>query len=673
MRNEKLEEKRKKGQVKNSGATYSIPRAFKKVAIALATTIVLAVTSFGLTACNDDTKKKEPEIPTKEINLVLDSLADRNYTYNIIENGKETTYLFDETKVKMTAGKNPAIFYDSSNGKSVNYTYSYENDIYEKNNDEAFDIDGVVYDKLKVADWKSYNETSKEISGSMGGDNVKMVIESDGDVKLKGSDYEAEISRVGTTRVSTPENYIDNTIEAEVPVEKINDIIKQMENKNFSSEISGSKINNHYNYLFVGDKRYFSEGNDKNEKITVVEGDKVFEYVLDQNDRKWHKREAESNVDVAKSMIDYLKNAEWSSYDRNTEIITGTLDGKVVTLEIDSDGFNIVGPDYTWKVDDIGVTRFDMPGKDQIVDETVVPELNELYTVENGKIVYNMVAFTEVMTQWIKGDNEFGKDLLLVKQANNSSLNRIIYNDIKPNLYTFGLFYDCNSGFIYTEYKIDDTYLLARLEDGSYKTKADLLTALKAVNIKSFRNAGINKDIEYSTFDEGYETTHKTEFEKLTSQVLEKLKENGVQDMYSNKNGRKEDLTGMNVLFGFKTPTKAIGAGFDMGYYSEWNQYYMIEIDGKYQLLNFYIKSSSTYNPDVVGNVLNGTMGWMISSLIKKDLDAENAAIYQKDKSKSASIERTYTFIADEGEYLSVNEEEWFRLCDEQNEKEREL
>lgn len=233
-----------------------------------------------------------------------------------------------------------------------------------------------------------------------------------------------------------------------------------------------------------------------------------------------------------------------------------------------------------------------------------------------------------------------------------ASLNRILYTDLNNNVFELGVFQNSTTkGLAYTIYNIDDPTFVSKLRNGDIKTKFDMITCLNVMSIKRFNNSGLNRQIEYTTLDNDYETTHKEQFDKLTSQVLTRLKETGVQVSYNNQNGIKEDLTSMEIIAGFKgKQTNSSSVGFDLGIYHAWNQYYLVKVDDQYQMLDFKILSSMTYNYDVVGNVMNGMMGWMIGKIDKKDLDKGTGAIYNNDENQDTAptflIEQLYTPIA---------------------------
>lgn len=448
-----------------------------------------------------------------------------------------------------------------------------------------------------------------------------------------------------------PSNIVDDNVEAEIPLDKINAAIQKLEAKNYTFNLVEKGVTSVYKV--AGDSIAIEKN--KSIKYYIRENDTAFDIILNTNDNKWHKNFAEVNLDANDLIYNHLKSATWTAYNESTGVVSGTMNEEQITLEISNDIIKVSSETFEAKITNINATVVTLPDKSEIIDDT-----NEIYTIVDGEIVYNMVAITDVLTRWIKYDNIYNQDLIGYKSFNkNISLDNIIYFNVLESILEIGLMYNYSGKIIYTTYEIGDTpfeeigdnVFLPRLKNGEITTKKEMLSDLKNMSILDFNNSGLNRELDYTTLDNDYETTHKEQFDKLTSQVLTRLKEIGVQKNYLDRNGIKEDLTSMEIVAGFKgRQSKSTSTGFDLGNYHAWNQYYLVNIGGKYQMLDFRIFSSRTYNYDVVGNVMNGMMGWMIGNLDKKDLDKGTGAIYNNDENQDTAptflIEQLYTPIA---------------------------
>lgn len=480
----------------------------------------------------------------------------------------------------------------------------------------------------------------------MDGKDVTLKIKDNGSLDIEGESYKASIFDVESTSVTLPSNIVDDNVEAEIPLDKINAAIQKLEAKNYTFNLVEKGVTSVYKV--AGDSIAIEKN--KSTKFFVRENDAAFDIILNSTDNKWHKNFAEVNLDANDLIYNHLKSATWTAYNESTGVVSGTMNEEQITLEISNDIIKVSSETFEAKITNINATVVTLPDKSEIIDDT-----NEIYTIVDGEIVYNMAAITDVLTAWIKGDNIRNQDLISVKEYATESdiwLEKVLYTNVSDNALDIGIYTDSTLvGKTYTNYEMNEQEILTSLKKGEIKTKDDLRSKLRVMGLTNFRKTGSNRKLEYTSFDNDYETTHKEQFDKLTSQVLTKLKDTGVQKNYLDRNGIKEDLTSMEIIAGFKgKQTTSSSTGFDLGTYHAWNQYYLVKVGDKYQMLDFRIYSSRTYNVDVVGNVMNGMMGWMIGNLDKKDLDKGTGAIYNNDENQDTAptflIEQLYTPIA---------------------------
>lgn len=628
---------------------------------------MLAGSVFGFVGCTP-TEKVDKTIPaeiSQEIVESVGALKNQNYSCDLTTGNNTVSYKFNKDKISVVENKNDGVFYSIGEDGTVKFDYDSSKDGYVKT-ESSFNIDGVIYNSLKDASWKEYDKEKDVVSGSMGGKDVTLKLEDNGNMKVEGEGYKASIFDVEKTSVALPDNIIDNnnTEEAEIPFEKINSAIKRLESKNFTLIVGGNVSST---YKVAGDAVSIEKNGST--KFFVKENDLAFDIVFDSKDNKWHKKFAENNLDVNDLLYNDLKSVNWTVYDEKTGIVSGTMNGTTVSMEMSNEGIRVFGVGFDVEVSNMNSTSVKFPNENEIVDDTKPVEINEIYTMEDGKIVYNMAAITDVLTSWIKKDNNQNRDLLGYKSFNNNiSLDRILYTNVLDNKIEIGLLFNNSNQLNYTTYEIDENAFFKRLKNGELTTEKDLLSDLKSISILDFNNTGINKKLDYTTLDIDFETIHKEQFDKLTSQVFAKLKETGVQLSAGDKNGRKEDLTGMEIIAGFKGKrSDSISTGSDLGNYFSWDQGYVVkDKNNKYKLVIVTVFSSVTFNDAVIENVLNGDEGWIVANLDKKDLDKGTGAIYQKEEKQNLSTasltEPTYTYIMPDGEYRQVNIEEWNAL-----------
>ena len=101
-------------------------------------------------------------------------------------------------------------------------------------------------------------------------------------------------------------------------------------------------------------------------------------------------------------------------------------------------------------------------------------------------------------------------------------------------------------------------------------------------------------------------------------------------DSVNNEGQKTTKFAHAKVLFGFKTLNSHTVAGADLGNRQDWNQYYLVEIDGKIEFINFGIIASIDGIGDAIYKVVNNSeKRWMVSTLFERELDAGNLELYQ--------------------------------------------
>ncbi len=391
-----------------------------------------------------------------------------------------------------------------------------------------------------------------------------------------------------------------------------------------------------------GQVTYFEESEGQN-----------FSYVWNDKIGLWEKDFSETNTNtLISSLQSALDGIRWGIYDEKNQFLGGigklnfggTAVDTSVQVDLSSEGemkatIGAGNQTITMDVNKIGEVDVTLPAKEQVSDKTVPSE--NVYEIVNGQRQWNIKLLADIFDKWMKGDNQyhndyfnqFSKDLRYLQfvYANPSDKNfqiGVVIEDISSKecmLTTLG-------------FAKEDFY--NKLKDGSLQTKDAFLNYLNSTKQKDLP-LGNYTVIEYSTDTATAE--QKKQFEAMTKNVFDRLETVGLQgNSVNNPGDRTSKFANAKVLFGFKTPNSHTVAGADLGNRQDWNQYYLLECDGKLEFVRFNVSASvdgvGTAIEKVVNNVSNS---WKVGFCEEKGLDAGNKDLYNtywyvhtKDKEK---------------------------------------
>ncbi len=154
--------------------------------------------------------------------------------------------------------------------------------------------------------------------------------------------------------------------------------------------------------------------------------------------------------------------------------------------------------------------------------------------------------------------------------------------------------------------------VVTQLKSGAVETKDDLKELLSSTS-KPF-TLDRYATLDYSTQDIDY-AQNKATLDGLTKSVFNEL------------SSEISGLDAKNVLFAYKTPQGNSSASDIYGRVVGWDMVYVVEINGKLQLLETHISSSLSFNTPIE-NVVNNTKYWGASSPKLTELDNSNKALY---------------------------------------------
>lgn len=205
-------------------------------------------------------------------------------------------------------------------------------------------------------------------------------------------------------------------------------------------------------------------------KIFSFEGNKRYWYNLENN--VWV-REVTEDEDPSKEWVDWMASFEISTYFEDGDYFRGSDDKNhsVLMYEIPG-GFYFSSGDTEVKVTGIGETEIKIPRRweereEQIVDVSLV----------NADGSYKLDLMKGLLWDWIKTDNQFGKDVLAYKLRNDQlETERILFVNPSEGALRFGAVTENQYGTYYNVYSIANV---------DYSSKATFMDSLKGLSSRS--------------------------------------------------------------------------------------------------------------------------------------------------------------------------------------------
>lgn len=630
------DEEKKKHSFGSKIKEIVVCRLSKGLAIGLAS-MALVAGGLSLAGCGPTEVETPPSpVPTEKIDAVLDDMELGNYTYSHKTEQETVDYLLDKDKMQ-TASEDVENYYYTVDGEAFNLIYDQSDSLWHKTEAEKFDFDSIIYDDLSSATWSAFDEKTNEFTGKMNGEDVTLEISSNGSVSLQGNDFEGTIYNIGSTTVNLPSlsMIVDDTKQQEIPVEKVNEFLAEIDKNNFTytENVNGSVMN----YFIEGDTWKVYEDNDNIGHYYYVEDGKAYLLNYDKTDNMWHKTETDLR-DTKELVYNDLVNVNWTSFDSNENVITGEVDGKEVNLKFNSSSFVVYGDDYEKTIYNIGNTTVNMPEASKIVDDTTivtpppVVETDKIYTVdENGNYVFNISAMVDVLKQknqdgdlWI---SKYYNDLYVFSSQN---VTDVVYINATSGSLEIGLLME-NNGLNVKQFGTmvsKDNSWSEFIEDDKNnsidKFKEYIETGSKSLKYEN------PITYEYNTKDAS--TEQLTEFKTMTKNILTKIATIGIQLTSVNEPGVNPipEYENAKVLFGFKTPAGSVGIGADLGNSKTWHHYYLLDVNGQLEFANVEISSSIDRVANEKENVLNANdKGYIIAKVERDKINNENKLLFE--------------------------------------------
>lgn len=463
-----------------------------------------------------------------------------------------------------------------------------------------------------------------------------MLVACDEDNASESSSYQSSSSEQSSTTIdssetesSTPENG-DN-----VPVEEMEAFISLLKSnytytiQNGSTSFSRGLIDD--NVVQIFESMYDTKG-----VYTSVENSKTYSYTYDSSDARWHKREAQS-LEFNSLILDKLTSAEWTAYDKDTGAFTGTFDGKTVSAQIIKNGnasklVITAEGDYEVEIYDIDTTEITMPDLSKIIDHTDTGEeppvveppavsTNDIYAVENGNYDFDIVLMRDILEAWLKGENQWNADVIAQRTLTSmAETENIVYVSPSTEGIEFGVQYSNNEKKYFRNFTISDPLLTSGIENQTIKTKEEFTTYLNSIAIGKLVIGSMSATIDTTISNEDMKT--------ITTNIFDRVSTVGVQlDGITSAGTPVAELENAKVIKGFKSVASSVSAGAGLGNKSSSTYYYIVEIDGKVELVEMAV--AATEHQDLNYYVINNTEGrWLIAICKRISLEQDNKDIW---------------------------------------------
>ena len=450
-----------------------------------------------------------------------------------------------------------------------------------------------------------------------------------------------------------PTDPVTPPVVEKVPVEQIEAFIKLLDS-NYTYAIQNGSSDFTKGLIDEGALQVYTSMYDTRGAYTVVEGDKTYSYTYDSSDAKWHKREAEA-LDFDSLIVDKLVAAEWTAYNKDTGVFTGTFDGRTVSAQIKTNGdvTEIViadGEGFKFEVYDIDSTVVTMPDPSKIVDHTTtveppvveppvveppVVDTTSIYTVDaQGRYDFNIVLMRDIMETWLKGENQWGKDVVAQRTLTSAAeTENVVYVNPSEDGIEFGVQYTNNGKSYFRNFTITDAVLTSGIENQTIKTEEEFVEYLNSIAIGKITIGDMSATIDTTISDADMET--------ITENIFDRLATVGVQSEGITATGSPiSDFADVEIIKGFKSVASSATAGAGLGNKTTSTYYYLVDVAGKVEFVEVAV--AATEHQDLNHYVLNNTEGkWLIAKCERTSLEEDNKDLWVEDEVATLSARTT--------------------------------
>ncbi len=402
----------------------------------------------------------------------------------------------------------------------------------------------------------------------------------------------------------------------------------------FNAAVQKINADKNFTYTEIG-AEYVAEFEGAKLKVTengasvfyATEDDQNYSYTL--RDSVWHKDFSETTAaGIFSSLTAALSDVVWSDFEAEENLLTGTASGETIKATVTETALTVETAQKKFTLTNLGTTAVSLPA--DAVDDTDAS--NFIFTTdENGEYALNVKLVADALKQWwpkgyYKSMTDVDSDLIDVfaVEYKNSELHLMTYLSGPSGKYL--------QNFVIPKVYMDKWADSNHLNEATRQDFLDFLISKEQKFPLQIVERRIG-EIEYTTLDEDYETAHKQEFETLTKNGFERLATVGYKYLTDNE-GTKVDFSGAKVLFGFRTPLGDLMLMPNSTYHRAWHNYYLLERDGKMELINFFITGrtggpGAFWDYTAMESVLqNITKAWNISRIERREISTENLVLF---------------------------------------------
>lgn len=314
------------------------------------------------------------------------------------------------------------------------------------------------FDVLENATVEAFNDSRAKINNGTASyyayyDVDKFVIASVSDITNTYEIYDIGKTSVNIPRYVVPKTKDEKIAEFETKLEKL-------KTPNFT--VIETTNNQTHTYLVTANGVKAD-----NDYYTIEEGT-GYRYYFDAEENAWYREEG-----TLKKGFNY-SNITVTDLNENTNEYAVSIDGIAFTAYVDGDALAFYNSEGSWLYSDFGTTVVETPTNWQ---EKIPVESNLI--VENG--VYNVKLMKQVLTNWIAGDNQFGKSVVLAKLRNGIDLDEIKLVNVNNEGLSVYLTTESSNGAHFRRLYFTNSAINQTIINGTITTTAEMLEALKSV------------------------------------------------------------------------------------------------------------------------------------------------------------------------------------------------
>ncbi len=392
-----------------------------------------------------------------------------------------------------------------------------------------------------------------------------------------------------------------------------------------------AKLEQSRNYTYIVDDKkglatYEIDGNkvcledfsiDVNRVYLLNEGDYTYRFVYNAMEEKFFKTRDEVKTNFDAYILNRLKLAEITAYDKDKELYSVTIDGKNYTAKLDTESLVLDDGKVKYYIEDVNATSFTLPCGDIVVDKTEEeqepekPEPGEpvvkdsVYTVDaQGARVYDKAVLTRTVVEALNTERPTGETLYSSITSNvGKSVDEVLFVSTSGENIRVGAL--CTS--VADKKTVDIFDIFNSKTENISADKQDWIDSLLLNNI--YTNEIIFRSFAQLINTECFNEEHQGVLQKTYKAVMNKFAECGEQTNSYNILGtpvpRFENASAVGYVFEAKDDADGL-VGFGLGI-TRRTQLFALTVDknGEYVFVNINVASTS-FRDNIYDTILGG-------------------------------------------------------------------